>query len=52
MPTPQTVLWWALQYSDNVDIDIVQPQSLRDAMAAVGRRLVERYGSRSGEDDV
>ena len=49
---PQTVLWWALQYSDNVDIDIVQPQSLRDAMAAVGRRLVERYGSRSGEDDV
>ena len=49
---PQTVLWWALQYSDNVDIDIVQPQSLRDAMAAVGRRLVERYGNSSGEDDV
>ena len=42
---PQTVLWWALQYADNVDIDILKPQSLRDAMAAVGRRLVERYGS-------
>ena len=49
---PQTVLWWALQYSDNVDIDILEPRSLRDAMAAVGRRLVERYGSGSGEDDT
>lgn len=49
---PQTVLWWALQYADNVDIDILKPQSLRDAMAAVGRRLVERYGNSSGEDDV
>lgn len=48
---PRTVLWWALQYSDNVDIDVVRPQSLRDAMAAVGRRLVERYGSGSGADN-
>lgn len=40
---PRTVLWWALQYADAGIVEILEPASLRKAMADVGATLVATY---------
>lgn len=39
----RATLWWALQYADDQDIEILAPQSLRDMLCDTGRRLADRY---------
>lgn len=48
---PTTVLWWALQYADAGTVEILQPQSLRNRLAQVGRTLERTYGTPSDKDD-
>lgn len=43
-----STLWWSLQYVDTGNIEILEPQSLRDELARVGRNLVGAYGREIG----
>ena len=41
----RATLWWALQYADGGDIEIIAPSSLRERLREVGARLAATYAT-------
>lgn len=48
----RSALWWILQYSETDLIEVLEPQSLRDELGRVGRRMAARYAKENYDDDA
>ena len=46
----KATLWWALQYADSRDIEILEPASLRRALHDVGAHLAATYATHVAHD--
>lgn len=46
----RSALWWLLQYADSDLIEVLEPQSLRDELGKVGRRMAAQYAKNDGTE--